>query len=36
LRWTPDYRNSKEMTEYVKNYYEFYGQLLKTMGLRKY
>jgi tripartite-type tricarboxylate transporter receptor subunit TctC len=36
LRWTSDYKNSKEMTEYIKIHYEFYGQLLKDMGLRKY
>jgi len=36
IRFQPVYKNSKEFTEYIKFYYDFYGKVLKDMGLRKY
>jgi tripartite-type tricarboxylate transporter receptor subunit TctC len=35
LRFPVIHRDSKEMTEYMAYYYEFYGNLMKDMGLRK-
>ncbi len=36
IRFQPVYKNSKEFTEYMKYYYDFYGNVLKDMGLRKH
>lgn len=35
IRFPVVYRNSKEMAEYIADYYEFYGKILKEMGLVK-
>lgn len=35
LRFPVVYRNSKETAEYIADYYEFYGEILKEMGLVK-
>ena len=35
LRFPVVYRNSKEMAEHIADYYQFYGKILKEMGLAK-
>jgi len=35
MRFQVVYKNSKQFTEYMHYYYDYYGKLLKDMGLRK-